>query len=997
MTDQSHRLEQGGLIDRDQPLRFTFDGKSYVGYQGDTLASALLANGVKLVGRSFKYHRPRGFYTAGSEEPNALVTLRTGARSEPNTRATVVELYDGLVASSQNRWPSLNFDLLSINSRFSSLLPAGFYYKTFIWPGQKGWMFYEKFIRRAAGLGVASREPDPDRYEKCHAFCDVLVVGAGPAGLAAALAAGRSGARVLLVDENPIVGGSMLHDTQDIDGRSPVELSIDIGQQLAELDNVRIMTRTTAYGLFDSNVVGMIEHLEDDKPVPDAHMPRQRSWIVRARRIVFATGAIERPLVFGNNDLPGIMLAQAARRYVNQYGVRVAKRVVFFTNNDSVYETAIDFVEAGIEVAAIIDARASLPSHLSDFKDRFGVNVVRGHVVTKARGGKELRSVEIAALSADGTVSSPKKVSCDLLCVSGGWAPNVHLHSHLGGRPVFDDALLTFVAPEDANGRFSAGAVAGRWELGECLNMGLDAGQAAAVSCGLPVEDLARYESDGPDTGNTLALWEVPARGRTKKFVDIQDDVAASDVALASSEGYRSVEHLKRYTTLGMGTDQGKTSNINGLAILAQKRGETIPAVGTTTFRPPYVPVALGAIAGEETGRHFRPTRLSPIHGWHERHGAVWITAGAWLRPRYYPRGNESLTDGYIREMKHVREKVGMVDVSTLGKIDIQGPDAGEFLNRIYVNGFGKLPVGKARYGIMLREDGIVYDDGTTSRLSENHYFMTTTTANAAGVMAKLEYYLQVIWPDLKVDVTSVTEQWAGMAISGPRSRDVLSGVLDGIALDNESLPFMGVARGRLDGAPVMILRISFSGELAYELYTPSGFGEAVWARIMEAGATHEIIPYGTEALGAMRIEKGHVAGPELDGRTTLEDLGLEKMASSRKPFIGNVLRMREGLQAANRERLVGLRPLSKNEKLRQGALVVEQDAAHMDSYSIGKVTSTTFSPAAGQDVALGLVRGGKSRIGDVVDVIYPLRDERVAAEIVDPVFYDKDGDRLHA
>lgn len=996
MSKQPHRLEDGGLIDRNRPLRFTFDGTPYVGYEGDTLASALLANGVKLVARSFKYHRPRGVYTAGSEEPSALVTMRSGARHEPNTRATMVELYDGLEATSQNRWPSLKFDLMSVNSLFSSFLPAGFYYKTFIWPGQKGWMFYEKFIRRAAGMGEGTLLPDPDRYEKAHAFCDVLVVGAGPAGIAAALAAGNAGARVLLVDENPIIGGAMLSETQPVSAFDPVDLSVDLGRQLADLDNVRVMTRTTAYGLYDHNVVGLIEHVQDNKPQPDGHMPRQRSWIVRAGRIVFATGAIERPLVFGNNDLPGIMLAASARRYLNQYGIQVGKKVVFFTNNDSVYSTAIDFVDAGIDVAAIVDARENAPIDLIATADRYGINVVRHSVVSRANGGLAVKSVQVAPASPDSS-SPSRRINCDLLCVSGGWAPSAHLHSHVGRKPVFNEQLATFVAPEDTDAQLSAGAVCGEWDTAVCLNMGIEAGETAAKGGGFKPTGMTKFDVDAREETPILPLWEVADAGSAKKFVDLQDDVAASDVHLANREGYKSVEHLKRYTTLGMGTDQGKTSNVNGLAILAGQRGEAIPAVGTTTFRPPYSPVALGAIAAEEVGKHFRPTRLTAIHGWHERHGAVWIDAGPWLRPRYYPHDNETLTEAYIRETEHVREKVGMVDVSTLGKIDVQGPDAGEFLNRVYINGFGKLPVGKARYGIMLREDGIVYDDGTTSRLSENHYFMTTTTANAAGVMYMLEYYLQVIWPDLRVDVTSITEQWAGMAIAGPRSRDVLANVLTDIPVGNEELPFMGVVQGHLDGAPVMVLRISFSGELAYELYTPSGYGEAVWSRIMVAGASHDIIPYGTEALGAMRIEKGHVAGPELDGRTVLEDLGLEKMASTKKPFIGSVLRHREGLQAGHREKFVGLKPVTKTEKLRQGAHIVEQDASKMEGYNIGHVTSTTYSPAAGQNIALGLVRGGRNRIGDIVDVVFPLRDERVTVEIVDPVFYDPQGERVHA
>ncbi len=999
MREQPFRRHGGGLIDRSRPLRFSFDGTEYVGYHGDTLASALLANGVRLVGRSFKYHRPRGIYTAGSEEPNAMVTLRTGDRSEPNTKATMIELYDGLVAISQNRWPSLKRDVLAVNSMASSLLPAGFYYKTFIWPGQKGWMFYEKFIRRAAGLGAASRRPDPDRYEKCHAFCDIMIVGAGPAGLAAALAAGHSGARVFLVDEGTFVGGSLLSEGSGEEDELPAAFAMELLEELAGLVNVTIMTRTTAFGLYDDNVVGLLERVEDHKQTPAEFMPRQRTWTVRAQKIILATGATERPIVFANNDRPGIMLANAARRYANQYGVLPGSRAVVFTNNDSAYDAAIDLAEAGTHVAAIIDARDEPSEALVATVDSFGIPVVPGQVVTYARGKHAISGVELLPHDGAGNAINlaSKWIDCDLLCVSGGWAPNVHLHSHRGRKPVYDETMATFVAPPDTDDLLSAGMVCGNSNTRDCLNSGLAAGKKAAEGCGFTPAELPEYIGDEQYEGPILPIWEVTSKRRTKSFVDIQDDVAASDVRLANLEGYSSVEHLKRYTTLGMGTDQGRTSNINGLAILAKDRGKPIPEVGTTIFRPPFVPIALGAIAGAETGKHFRPARRTPMHAWHERNGAVFVEAGPWYRARYYPRSGESLNDAYIREATHVRHKVGMVDVSTLGKIDVQGPDAAEFLNRLYINGFMKLPVGKARYGIMLREDGFVFDDGTTSRISETQFFMTTTTANAGPVMAHLEYHLQVIWPELRVDVTSISDQWAGMAIAGPSSRDVLAAALDDTPVSNDALPFMGVVDAYIDGTPVRVLRISFSGELAYELYTPAGFGEAVWARIMEAGKPFEIIPYGTEAMGALRIEKGHVAGPELDGRTTLGDLGLEKMASTRKPFVGNVLRHREGLLADDRMTLVGLKVVSPGERLRQGAHIVEQDGTAMESYNIGHVTSVTHSPMVGCYIALALLRGGRSRIGDEVKVIYPLKDESVLVEVTDPVFFDPEGERVHA
>ena len=999
MSDQRFRRAGGGLINRARPLKFTFDDVEYVGFQGDTLASALLANGVRLVGRSFKYHRPRGIYTAGSEEPNALVTLGTDGRSEPNVRATMIELFEGLVAKSQNRWPNLKNDLMSVNSVFSSFLPAGFYYKTFMWPGQKGWMFYEKYIRRAAGMGEGSGLPDPDRYERSNAFCDVLVIGAGPAGLAAARAAGESGARVILVEENPLVGGSLLAEGASGDSEHPAAFAMELLEELAGLSNVTVMARTTAYGLYDSNVVGLLERVESHKLKPAEFMPRERNWTVRARKIIFATGAIERPMVFGNNDRPGVMLAGAARRYANQYGVLPGSRAVFFTNNDSAYDAAIDLAEAGMHVAAIIDAREDISEALIATTDSFAIPVVRGHVVTWVRGRQAVSGVEL--LPHDGTgqpvKAGSKWIDCNLLCVSGGWAPSVHLHSHLGRKPRFDEDQATFVAPPDTEDHFSAGMICGTTSTRDCLNAGQRAGLAAAEACGIPPAVLAEYVGEEEPETTILPIWEVASKRRAKRFVDFQDDVASSDVRLANLEGYSSVEHLKRYTTLGMGTDQGKTSNVNGLAILAAERGLEIPRVGTTVFRPPYSPVSLGAVAGQEVGKHFRPARLTPMDDWHRRSGAVMVEAGLWYRPRYYPRGSETMQDAYIREAAHVREKVGMVDISTLGKIDIQGPDAAGFLNRIYANGFRKLPVGRARYGVMLREDGFVFDDGSTCRISPTQFFMTTTTANAAAVMSHLEYHLHAIWPDLRVGVTSVTDQWAGMALAGPLSRDALAAAVEDIRVGREALPFMCLTEGHVEGAPVRIIRLSFSGELAFEIYTPSGYGEAVWSRIMEAGKAFDIIPYGTEAMAALRIEKGHVAGGELDGRTTLGDLGLERMASTRKPYIGSVLRHREALAAGDRMTLVGLKVVMPGDRLRNGAHIVEQDPDATDGYTLGHVTSVTYSPVTGCYIGLALMKGGLARTGKVVNVVYPLRDESVAAEVTDPVFYDPRGERVHA
>ena len=1001
MSSQPYRLATGGAIDRDRPLGFSFDGKPYQGYAGDTLASALLANGVRLVGRSFKYHRPRGISSAGPEEPNALVVMRDGARAEPNIATTMAELYDGLVATSQNRWPSLAFDLWSLNSLLGPFIPVGFYYKTFMWPGAKGWLFYEKFIRRGGGLGTASRQADPDRYDTVHAFCDVLVVGAGPAGLAAARSAGDAGCRVMLVDERTTLGGALRFEGETIDGAAAGDWADDQIVGLAAQADVTLLPRTTAFGYYDGNTVGLLERANDHLPKPPEFAARQRLWIVRARQVVLATGAIERPLVFGNNDKPGVMLASAAQRYANQYAVKAGERAVVGTNNDSAYAAALDLHAAGIAVAAIADARSAPPAALIERARAAGIEVLVGQVVSRVNGRRHVTSAEIGVLDDAGTAISGglRRIACDLVCVSGGWQPSVHLHSQSGSRPVYDEALTAFVPGEPRQAQLSAGACTGRADLADCIAEGSQAGAQAAAACGFDVA-VPPAPAAGPNDGAPLRpLWEVPepAGHHGKKFIDPQNDVTADGVVLAHREGYASVEHLKRYTALGMGTEQGKTGNVNGLAIMARERGLTIPQVGTTTFRPPYTPVAIGAFAGRAVGKHFRPTRLTPIHDWHLRHGAVMVETGAWLRPRYYPQGNETIREAYIREATHVREKVGMVDVTTLGKIDVQGPDAAEFLNRVYCNGWKTLPIGKARFGLMLREDGIVLDDGTTSRVGEHQYYMTTTTANAAGVMTHLEYYLQVVWPELKVHVTSISEQWAQIAVAGPRARAVLEAAIDGINLSNEGLPFMGVADGRLkSGIPARVFRISFSGELAYEIGVPAGHGEAAWQQIYDAGQDMEIIAYGLEALGAMRIEKGHVAGPEFDGRTTLEDLGLGRMASTKKHFIGRAMLGREGLFDPARPKLVGLESVS-GVPLRGGSQIVEQakpnGAGKMPM--LGHVTSTTYSPVLGKNIALALVQGGLEREGQMLYAAHPLRGEHTPVRVVQPVFFDPEGERV--
>lgn len=986
-----YRLEsRGQLIDYSKPLNFTFDGKRYQGYQGDTLASALLANGVDLYGRSFKYHRPRGLFSAGVEEPNALVTLRSGARAEPNTRATVVELYDGLEATSQNRWPSLAFDVMALNQLAGPILSAGFYYKTFMGPTAKAWMLYEHFIRKAAGLGTGTTLPDPDRYEEMNAFCDVLVVGAGPAGLMAATAAASSGARVILADEQAGLGGSL-------------QGSVVARKALADLatqDNVTLLPRTTVYGYYDDNTLGAVERVADHVAAPGEGQPRERHWTIRAKQVVLATGAIERPIVFGDNDKPGVMLADAGRIYVERHGVAPGRQVALFANNDGAYRSVAALTAAGVAVAAIVDARPEIGAEARAIAEASGAETILGHVVSRALGGQRLSGIAIAPFDpATGAKdAAQRQVAADCLLVSGGWTPTIHLASQAGGPARWDDTLTAFLPGEALQPWCAAGACNGALATSAAMTEGTKAGIEAARACGFDTQAPALPSAESePLADAPLPVWDArPPHGKGKAFVDLQHDVTASDISLAHREGFRSVEHLKRYTTLGMATDQGKTSNVTGLALMARERKLSIPEVGTTRFRPPYTPVSLGALAGQARGAHFRPTRRTPMHDWHVANGAEMQAAGLWLRPRIYAQGQETVEQAYTREARQVRESVGMVDVSTLGKIDVQGPDAAEFLNRVYANGFLKLPEGKARYGLMLREDGFLWDDGTTWRLSETQFLMTTTTANAAPVLSQLEFLLAAVWPELKVAVTSVTEQWAGMAVSGPRSREVLAAVLDDIEMSNEALPFMGVRRGHLGGAPVLVARLSFSGELAYEVYCGAHHGEAVWTRILEAGRPFGMIPYGVEALGTLRIEKGHVAGPELDGRTTAEDLGLGAMASRKKHYIGSSMLDREGLTDPARLKLVGF-VSTDGGKIRPGAHLVAADDTSSPPRSLGHVTSTTYSPALAKYIALGLLEDGPERVGDKLVATYPLKNIDVEVEVVSPHFYDPEGSRMHA
>jgi len=997
MTHQ-YRTTNGGQIDRSKSISFTFDGKLYRGYKGDTLASALLANGVHLVGRSFKYHRPRGIQTAGSEEPNAIVELRTGPRKEPNTRATTIELFDGLVAKSQNRWPSLAFDVMSVNNLFSPLLSAGFYYKTFMWPVSFWTNVYEHVIRRAAGLGTAATEADPDFYEQCHEHCDVLVVGAGPTGISAALAAAAADARVILIDEHPLSGGSLNNENFTIEGEPGSDWAAAAVAQLGAMDNVHVFTRTTVFGYYDHNVVAAIEKVSDHLPVPPQGHPRQRMWTFYPKRVVIAAGATERPLVFGNNDKPGVMLASAARTYVNRYGVKPGRRAVVTTNNNDAYRTAIDLHRAGVAVAAVVDSRAHPDAPLADELEDLSIRLITGGTVGTVGGGQHVKYAQI--VTTQGDTLDPERIKCDLIACSGGWNPNVHLHSQSGARPVYDDSITSFVPGESRQAEVSAGAANGSFSLQDCLNQGAAAGIQAARLAGFEGSGFSAAKAEDETAYAVEALWisPTPYNKSYKQFVDQQNDVKASDVELASQEGFDSVELLKRYTTQGMATDQGKTSNVNALAILACQRGEPVPEVGITTFRPPYVPVAMGVFAGHTVGQDFMPVRRTAIHDWNAKQGAVFIEAGLWLRARYYPQmPGDTMNDCYIRETNAARNNVALVDVTSLGKIDIQGPDAAEFLNRLYINNWLKLPIGKARYGAMLREDGMVYDDGTTSRLSENHFYMTTTTANAASVLAHMEQYHQTEWPDLDVVFCSVTEQWTGIAVAGPNSRKLLEKIID-IDISNEAFPFMGAGECMLKNIPGRLFRISFSGELAYEINVPADYGEQAWLELLEAGKELGVSVYGTEALGTMRIEKGHVAGSELDGRTTAQDLGLEGMANRGKHFIGKHNSTRPALLADGRLQVVGLKSLHPGKNLRIGAHLVDPKAIlETVSQSQGHVTATTYSPQLECGIALGLLRDGATRHGEQIEAVFPLDDETLRVEVCHPVFIDPEGELVRA
>lgn len=970
-----YRIDKGGRIDRHKALRFTFDGEAFEGHPGDTLASALMANGVRLMGRSFKYHRPRAVFTAGPEEPSALITLRMGNRREPNLATTMVELFDGLVAESQNHWPRLDLDLMAVNSLLAPLFSAGFYYKTFMWPKRFWEKLYEPLIRRAAGLGIAGHEPDPDRYETCHVHCDVLVIGSGVAGLSAARAAAEAGERVMLVEQDRELGGGTLVDAALQDWRS------EMLDALVAMPNIVAKSRTTAIGAYDQGVVAALERVSDHVAEPAPFAPRQRLYIIRAGRVILATGTVERLIALPNNDRPGVMLATAARTYVTRMGVAPGQCAVFFINNDEAYAAARDLAAAGVTIVAIVDPRA--PTAISAEAAAQGLPVLSGHEACKVEGRRSVTGVLVRPVGSTIT----RRMHCDLLCLSGGYTPQTQLATQAGLKLEWREKIAGFAA-SNINGVWAAaGAAAGTFGRLEAARHG------AEIGCGNETTQKTYLPPVQPKRdAPILPVWEVVGDGRS--FVDLQHDVTTDDIRQSHREGYSAIEHAKRYTTHSMGTDQGKTGGLVGAAVLAAAREMPVASIGISKPRPFVTPASFGALAGMEVGAHFKPERKLPLHDWHAAHGAVFVRIGLWLRPLVYSGGDTSWGP-VLAEARAVRASVGITDVSSLGKIDVQGKDAAAFLDRIYANTFSTLPIGKARYGLMLREDGLMFDDGTTSRLGDDHFIVTTTTGNATPALEHMEFHAQTVWRDLDVQITNIADQWAQFAIAGPNARAVLSRVVTGLDMSNAGLPFMAAGETEIAGVPGRIFRISFSGELAYEVAVPASFAAHVWETILAAGEPFGIRPYGLDALNVMRIEKGHIAGSELNGQTTAADLGLGKMLKKNGDFIGKVLIQRPGLTVPGRLQLVGLHPTDNSKRLRNGAHLVN---VAEPTRSQGFLTAVCMASEGTHDwIGLALLEGGHGRIGETLIATSPVHGESVEVHIVSPHRLDPENARVKA
>ncbi len=999
----SSRLPKGGrLIDRSAAQEFTFNGKRLRGYAGDTLASALLANDQMLVGRSFKYHRPRGIVASGPEEPNALMNLGQGARLEPNQRATTTELFDGLTAASQNHWPSLEYDVGVLNNYAARFLPAGFYYKTFIHPRAFWKHVFEPIIRHSAGLGRAPKDRDADRYEHAYAFCDVLVIGGGIAGLQAALVAAQVGARVWLLEQSPHWGGRAPVDGLEIDGKPAQDWTSATIDTLTRMPNVTLRLRCTGAGVYDHGYVLADERVADH--TPGDGRPKQRLWRIRAAKIVTATGAIERPLSFAGNDIPGVMLASTVRDYVVNHAVSPGDRTVIVTNNDDAYRTAIALKTAGLDVPVIIDARASATGALPEAARALGIRVETGRAIAKVKGGKRVTGISLCLQAGEGSVL--EDIACDAVAMSGGWSPVVHLWSHCGGKLIWDtdqvcfrpDAAKPPITHDGSAMVIAAGAANGALDDAAILPDARAAGTAAALAAGFAPEQPEEPSVSSAYNYQIESIWVMPQGAghdlRSKMWLDYQNDVKVSDVQLAAREGYESVEHTKRYTTLGMATDQGKLSNINGLAVLSQALNADIPQVGTTTFRPPYTPVTLGALAGEARGEIFQPLRRTPIHEWHEKTGAYFEPVGQWRRPYCFPNAGETYEQAVHREISNVRENIGLLDASTLGKIIVKGPDAGKFLDMLYTGVMSTLPIGKCRYGLMCSENGFLMDDGVVARIDDQTFLCHTTTGGADRIHAHMEDWLQCEWWDWQVYTANVTEQYAQIAVVGPKARELLEN-LGGMDVTKEALPFMQWADGSLAGFPVRVYRISFSGELSYEIAVPASHGLTFWQACLDAGEGLGVMPYGTEALHVLRAEKGFIMiGDETDGTVIPQDLGLNWAISKKKSdYLGKRGQERANLTDPDRWTLVGLETLDGS-VIPEGAYAVDEGNNPNGQRNVqGRVTSTYHSPTLGRGIAMGLIRRGPQRMGETVE--FPkVGGGSVLARIVDPVFFDKNGDQ---